>query len=929
MPREWAPGPVPIGRQPELTRICDFLARSPNAPGAVVLTGPAGIGKTTVWRNVVRMAGRSCLVLSCRPASGEEGQAGSALDDLFGSGRPPSARGVLSTLRNLAGDRRLVLAIDDAQWLDRRSAEVLGFCVRRLEAEPVVVVVTLGGGAAVPFGLDTELAPGQLLRIRLDPLNQQAIREILGSRLGTELPRHLLRRLYEACGGNPRFAIECARALLDRGGTCPAHEPIPVPDGIAGPVRRRLRDVAAPALRVARLLAASSCPREEVIAAAYGGPQPWVAIDQAIDHGLITRGDGALSLTHPLLRPVLYGGMTLAQRRRVHRRLGLTAPGSAERAWHLALAADGPSDQGARSLDVAARHAAARGAPETAAALLEQAARLTPSTQPASRRDRMVQAADHYLRAGEFTRSRELIESALDGCPPGRPRAWLLVRLAAIRYHQNGWLLAEQTFRQAMAEAPDDAALCAWAEQEIALARLTAGDLPGASERAWAALRSAERVTGQRGDRLAAHSLARVAAFDFLRGQPVRAGLLSRAEALHASGDEEPVERIALFGPPLVRAAMLKWCDRLDEASQRFAGCYRAAVQRGDEASLPFLLYHFSELECWAGNWTAAEEHAREGCRLAGDNHQPAMRAATLYALALVQAHRGQVDQARAGAAEALTLCERTGNVPVTTSLLSVLGFIELSLGDYQAAHGHLGRLAGTVARVGLGEPGVVRFLPDAIEALTALGETGPAWEYTLKLQDQAQSRNRRWALAAVARCRAQLASAEGDHETAQTACKEALAGQALLAMPFELARTLFVRGMIERRARCKAAAAESFTEALSVFERLGAMLWAARARDELSRSPARPLTDALTETERRVAALIAKGLTNRQIAAAMFVTQNTVQTHVRHIFLKVGVRSRTELAAHLLSARPGSTPLRRTVTKRLRETISGMPAPH
>jgi DNA-binding CsgD family transcriptional regulator len=906
MPHEWAPGPGPIGRQPELTRICDLLARSPGAPCAVLLTGSAGIGKTTVWRHVVRVASRSCLVLSCRPARGEDGQAGSALDDLFGSARPASARGVLDTLRNLAGGRRLVLAIDDAQWLDRRSAEVLGFCIRRMETEPVAIVLTVGGGAAVPFGLDTDLASGQFLRIRLDPLNQQDIREILCSRLGADLPRHLLRRLYEASGGNPLFAIECARALLDRGGTIAAHEPIPVPGGVADLVWSHRRDITAPTLRVARLLAASSCQREEVIAAAYGGQQPWVAIDQAIDDGLVTRDDGALSLTHPLLRPVLYGGMTLAERRRVHRRLGMTVPGSAERAWHLALAADGPSDQGARSLDAAARHAAFSGAPETAAALLEQAMRLTPSTRPASRRDRMVHAADHYLRAGELTRSRELIESALDGCPPGRPRAWLLIRLAAIRYHQSGWRQAEQTFRQAMAEAPDDAALCAWAEQEIALSRLAAGDLPAASERAWASLRAAEQVAGPRGGRLAAHSLARVAAFDFLLGQPIGIGLLSRAEALHSTGDEEPVERMALFGPPLVRAAMLKWCDRLDEASQRFADCYRAAVQRGDEASLPFLLYHFSELECWAGNWTAAEEHAREGCRLAGDNHQPAMRAATLYALALVQAHLGQVEQARAGAAEALALCERTGNVPVTTCLLSVLGFIELSLGDYQEAHVYLGRLAETVARVGLGEPGVVRFLPDAIEALTALGETGPAWEYTLKLQEQAQSRGRRWALAAVARCRAQLASAEGDHEGAQTACKEALAVQARLPMPFELARTLFVRGMIERRAKCKAAAAESFTEALSIFERLGATLWATRARGQLPKNPARPLTDALTGTERRVAALVAKGQTNRQIAAALFVTQNTVQTHIRHIFLKVGVRSRTELAAYLLSAPAG-----------------------
>jgi DNA-binding NarL/FixJ family response regulator len=127
----------------------------------------------------------------------------------------------------------------------------------------------------------------------------------------------------------------------------------------------------------------------------------------------------------------------------------------------------------------------------------------------------------------------------------------------------------------------------------------------------------------------------------------------------------------------------------------------------------------------------------------------------------------------------------------------------------------------------------------------------------------------------------------------------------ARLPMPFELGRTLLVKGMIERRAKCKSAAGESLAQALSVFEQLGAALWAGKARRELSAVSARPLADGLTETQRGVAALVARGQTNREIAAAMFITQNTVQTHIRHIFQKLGVRSRTELAARLLSA-PG-----------------------
>jgi DNA-binding CsgD family transcriptional regulator len=141
-----------------------------------------------------------------------------------------------------------------------------------------------------------------------------------------------------------------------------------------------------------------------------------------------------------------------------------------------------------------------------------------------------------------------------------------------------------------------------------------------------------------------------------------------------------------------------------------------------------------------------------------------------------------------------------------------------------------------------------------------------------------------------------------GDHEGARAACAEALAEHERLPMPFELGRTLLTKGITERRARRKSAAGESFGQALAIFERLGATLWAAKARRELSASAPRPLASGLTQTQQRVAALIAQGQTNREIAAAMFITVNTVQTHVRHIFQKLGVRSRTELAAVLLA---------------------------
>ena len=831
-----------------------------------------------------------------------------------GHGRPwPEprllARAVLDGLRILSRDRPVLLAVDDAQWVDRPSAQALEFCVRRLDQAAVSILLTLRGEDPVfPLGLEQALSPACLACAQLGGLSPGAIGTILRARLGVTFPRSTFRRLHEACGGNPLYALESGRALLERGRACAAGEPIPIPAGISDLVRPRLRGLSPDALRVGRLIAASADPREHVIRAAHGGQDSWAAMDEVIDDGLIRRDSDALRFTHPLLGPVLYAEMTAGERRDVHRRLARSAGDVEERAWHLALGADGPSGEIAGLLDDAARQAAARGAPETAAVLAEQAVRMTPSRPSPEGPARVLRAADYHFRAGEIGRSRELVESALTGCPAGARRAALLIRQAAISCHQSGWAQAEQLFHQAALEAAGDPELRAHAEGELAQARLAAGDLPAASRWAAAALRSAERAGRPR---LLAHSLAHVAAVEFLRGNPVRADLLALAERAGAGAGDEPVEFLALAGPALFAGAILKWSDRLDEARQCFTGCYRRTLDRGDDASLPYLLAHLSELECWAGNWDAAAEYAREGRTVASETHQQAMLPAPMCSLALVLAHQGEVTQARGLATEALGLAERTGNVPLMSTALAVLGFIAVSLDDYPAAHAHLGRLTRLAAGAGLDQPSVVKFLPDEIEALAALGETGLAEAYLRRLRARGQALRGPWALATSARCRAHLAGMAGDHAGARAACAEALAEHERLPMPFELGRTLLTKGITQRRARRKSAAAESFGQALAIFERLGAPLWAAKARRELSAGAPRPPAGGLTQTQHRVAALIAQGQTNREIAAAMFITVNTVQTHVRHIFQKLGVRSRTELAAVLLAtqARTGVFP--------------------
>jgi DNA-binding CsgD family transcriptional regulator/tetratricopeptide (TPR) repeat protein len=931
----------PIGRYAEVAEISALLSATSGAPAALAITGDAGIGKTVVWKHSVQIARQSTRVLACQPASAERPLAFSALDDLFAEvvdevlpalavprrravaaallrdvspGRRSAAfseanhplperrvlaQGTLDALRILSRSTPLVVAVDDAQWLDRPSGGVLEFCFRRLKREPVSILLTFRTCDPVPLGLDRALPPKRLRRVQLGPLGPGAIGEILRSQLGAVLPRFTLTRLYDTCGGNPFYALESARALLDQPRVPHTNEPIPIPQSLSDLVRHRVRQLAPDVRRVGQLVATSSDPQERLIRAACGDQESWAAIDQAVHAGLIERDGNVLRFTHPLLRSVLYAEMTPEQRRQAHQQLAAIAGDVEERAWHRALGADRPSEEIALVLDHAARHAASRGAPEAAAALKEQATRLTPASRPATVNSRIAQAADYHFRAGDIAHSRELIDSILAACPVGPPRASLLLRLATIHYRQSGWPLAEQTFRQAAEEAPYDPALRAHAEQELAFARMVAGDLPGASRLAKVSLRSATKAANPR---LIAHSLARIALFEFLLGNGVRTELLDRAAALEASAGEEPIGRLPMLDPSLVTGLILKWCDQLGEARLRLGKRYRHALDCGDEASLPFLLYHFSQLECWAGNWEVAEEYALEAYRVVDERHQPPMRPATLYSLALVRAYRGQVQQASELACEALALCERTGNVPLAAQVAEVLGFVALSVDDYQATHSHLGHLADTAAAVGLREPSVLKFLPDEIEALAALGELETAGSLARQLEARGRSLGRPWAQAASARCHALLAAVGGHFRGAQGACEQALSHHERLPMPFELARTLLVQGTIERRARHRQAAQDSLERALAIFEQLGAPLWAAKARRELSKITTRPSEHGLTQTENHVATLVTQGLTNREIASAMFVTENTVQTHVRHIFQKFGVRSRTELAAQLLS---------------------------
>jgi DNA-binding CsgD family transcriptional regulator len=277
----------------------------------------------------------------------------------------------------------------------------------------------------------------------------------------------------------------------------------------------------------------------------------------------------------------------------------------------------------------------------------------------------------------------------------------------------------------------------------------------------------------------------------------------------------------------------------------------------------------------------------------------------SLYAKALVESLKGDVDRAAALGEESLELARQTGSSQAIELARSVLGFLELSRGDAKAADGWLSEPADSLSARGPTDPGTLRFLPDEIEALVELGEVDRAVALLSPFEAAARTLGRVWAMGAAARCRGLVLAAGRDLPGAIQAFDEAREHQRELEQPLELGRTCLARGRVLRRGKKWSAARESLNEALRIFEGLGASLWARKTKAELARIGGRttdPTT--LTETEGQVAELVATGLTNRETAARLFLSVSTVESNLRRAYRKLGVRSRGELSHKLFESK-------------------------
>jgi DNA-binding CsgD family transcriptional regulator len=586
-----------------------------------------------------------------------------------------------------------------------------------------------------------------------------------------------------------------------------------------------------------------------------------------------------------------------AERARLHRLLTDVVDDQEQRARHLALATPGKDAAVAEQLERAAELARTRGAWSSAADLLELAAVRTPATDPETEERRTVLAAEHHVHAGDRPTARTILTGVLDRAVVHH-RADVLRLLAEISFHDLNFAEGARLFAEAL-ESTDDPPLKVACELGLCYMSAHGGAFEVSAAHAHRALDLARDLHDEG---LIAEALMYCVMYDYLSGRPV-----VWTDVDWALAHEDPTLLVPLQSRPhMVAGALLLYTGSLAEARRRLTEVETRALERGDESDVAFVLLWLSWLEARAGNFEVALAHAERGGELARLNASQSTDAWISAQQAWVLAHLGEVDDARRLGANAATLQAQYGNALVLLWMAATTALLEISLGNARAALAACEPLLAMIEPDGIAEPVPLFFLPDAIEAMVGVGQTERAEALVAQLDARSEGSDRLWARAVANRGRALVLSAKGGLEPAAHAATDSAADFERLEMPFDRARSLLVLGQVRRRQRRRAMARKAFDEAATVFERQRAVLWAARTREQLQRLGLRHgERGELTPNERRVADFAASGMTNREIAAALFVSVKTVEAVLSSAYRKLSVRSRSQLTATGLATSP------------------------
>ena len=915
-----------FGREPECAQIEQLLDRGSVGPVGIVVEGPPGIGKTTVWRHAVDAArDRGFQILEAAPAEADAALGFSGLGDLFDglsadalSGLPDPQRralgaalfvsdsvdapfevealprAVLGVLRRLAVAGPVVVAIDDEQWLDRASGRVLAFALRRIRDERICVLLsrrTDSDGPLWPTVRDRSET------VELDGVDLPATRRLLGGVLMGKIPRRVVERVHEVSGGNPLYVLALGGELRRANADAEVWRELSIPTTLADAIARRLDRVRAGVEAPLCAVAALADPTVSLLGSAFDAFDS-SDLDVAMRAGVVEISGERIRFTHPLLASVHYASVPPAARQELHLRLAEVVPDPEERALHVALGTAAPDERAACELEHAAAIAVSRGAPEAAADLLEHAIRLTPDDLDEARWSRTTAAADQRYAVGDFEMVRELIEALLLEQPGGSIGAHARLRLALVR--RDDFEFGASLLDQALIDARDDDRLI------VAIERVRSewyganlGGYTDAVAHAKAAVASAERL-GEPAP--LASAMAQLGSTLFYRGEGISRDLFERAIELERGADESTP---TYYMASTAYGTILRIENDLDAARPLLERAVARGHRRGEEGGdLIPLLVRLARLEWEAGNLTASNRWLAEANEAAGQEVNEEMDSWIAELEGEIAASRGELEHARSRVEEVLRLANASGDVQMQRDGESLLADIELWSGEPQRAHERLQRWR---ERTIDGGPWYVgwKMLPlwsSDIEALIALDCLDDAQGVVGDLLKRALRYDNPHGRAIAKRCEGLLLAARGDHPHAIESMDAALAYHAQRPVPLDVGRTLLEKGSIERRAKHKTAAKQTLERALAVLEPLDAALWVARVRDELGRIGLRRavVSEGLTPAQSRVAELAVAGATNREIAHELYMSERSVEAHLTKVYRELGIRSRAQLAGAL-----------------------------
>ncbi len=899
-----------LGREEEQREIeLAFTRARSGASATLALIGEPGIGKTALLDHAAEQAGgmrllrargveseaqipfasllellRPALPMLARLPATQAGALESALALRPGHAQEHFAVGAatLSLLAAYADEGPVAVLIDDAHWLDASSAQALLFAFRRLLADQIAVVISIREGAGSLF--DTADLP----TLRIGGLTSAASAQLL-----PWVTPDVARRLRDATAGNPLAMLELAPDADDLA-LAPVGAPVLLSARISGAFLRRL-DVLDDEARRALVLAATSDDGDLAIlerAASRTGID-LSRLTVAEGAGLIVLRAGSVDFRHPLARSAIYANAPAEGRRLAHRALADALPDRDvdRRAWHLAAAAVGTDVQASAALEQAGSRGRERSAYATAASAFERAGRLAADSERRARL--LLAAAESGWLAGFADKATTLLSEARSSTddPARMVEIDQLAGRIAIR---RGPVMRGHAILTAAAERADPELAVAMLA-EAASACFVAGDpaeMLAVAERAHAML-PANATARARFLAGTATGMARILGGDAASGATAIRQAIALAESSEALREDLQVLPWLVLATNFAREARTGR-SLLDQALLAARG--RAAV-----GALPFVLNLIARDQATSDRWAVAEATYEEAIELARESDQRVELAFGLAGLAWLRAHRGQERECRAGAAAALSLSAELGTRLYEVWATAALGELELGLGDAAAAAEQFDRQLRLLRELGITDVDLSP-APELVEVHLRMGRIDQAREAAAEFIAAADAKGQPWSRARARRCAGLLA----DETEFSRRFEEALSEHVLTPDAFEQARTQLAYGERLRRARNRVLARRHLRLAVESFERLDARPWADRARVELAatgetvrrRDPS--TIDELTPQELQIGLLLAGGKTTREAAAALFISPKTVEYHLHHVYQKLDIHSRAELARAL-----------------------------